>query len=145
MPCRPLDESARHTDITRNPNSQVPSPKPQCGGPNPNVGIWILGFGAWVLSLMSPTAVYSDVMPLDVAAIQESLRSDDLDGWLLYDFQGSNPIAARLAGLTNGTHMTRRRGRRRSARRTCARQRRSIASRIVPSSARVGRCEAASG
>jgi Xaa-Pro aminopeptidase len=48
-------------------------------------------------------------MPLDVAAIQESLRSDGLDGWLLYDFQGSNPIAARLAGLTDGTHMTTRR------------------------------------
>ena len=53
--------------------------------------------------------VYSDVMPLDVAAIQESLRADHLDGWLLYDFHGSNPIAARLAGLTDGTHMTTRR------------------------------------
>jgi len=48
-------------------------------------------------------------MPLDVAAIQESLRADGLDAWLLYDFHGSNPIAARLAGLTNGTHMTTRR------------------------------------
>jgi Xaa-Pro aminopeptidase len=48
-------------------------------------------------------------MPLDVAAIQETLRSDGLDGWLLYDFHGSNPIAARLAGLTNGGHMTTRR------------------------------------
>ena len=53
--------------------------------------------------------VYSDVMPLDVAAVQESLRSEGLDAWLLYDFNGSNPIAARLAGLTNGAHMTTRR------------------------------------
>jgi Xaa-Pro aminopeptidase len=53
--------------------------------------------------------VYSDVMPLDVAAVQESLRSDGLDAWLLYDFNGSNPIAARLAGLANGSHMTTRR------------------------------------
>jgi Xaa-Pro dipeptidase len=53
--------------------------------------------------------VYSDVMPLDVAAIQETLRSDRLDAWLLFDFHGSNPIAARLAGLTNGAHMTTRR------------------------------------
>src|SRR4030095_4331769 len=53
--------------------------------------------------------LYSDVMPLDVAAVQESLRSEGLDGWLLYDFHGSNPIAARLAGLTNGAHMTTRR------------------------------------
>ena len=55
------------------------------------------------------TAVYSDVMSLDVAAIQESLRADGLDAWLLYDFHGSNPIAARLAGLSNGDHMTTRR------------------------------------
>lgn len=48
-------------------------------------------------------------MPLDVAAVQESLRADGLDGWLLYDFHGSNPIAARLAGLNNGGHMTTRR------------------------------------
>ena len=48
-------------------------------------------------------------MPLDVAAIQDTLRADGLDGWLLYDFHGSNPIAARLAGLTNGAHMTTRR------------------------------------
>jgi Xaa-Pro dipeptidase len=48
-------------------------------------------------------------MALDVAAVQERLRSAGLDGWLLYDFHGSNPIAARLAGLTSGTHMTTRR------------------------------------
>ena len=48
-------------------------------------------------------------MPLDVAAVQQTLRSDGLDGWLLYDFNGSNPIAARLAGLNNGAHMTTRR------------------------------------
>ena len=59
--------------------------------------------------MLTAGAVYSDVMPLDVAAIQETLRRDGLDGWLLYDFHGSNPIAARLAGLTNGAHMTTRR------------------------------------
>jgi len=48
-------------------------------------------------------------MALDVAAIQETLRTEGLDGWLLYDFHGSNPIAARLAGLTNGARMTTRR------------------------------------
>jgi Xaa-Pro dipeptidase len=53
--------------------------------------------------------LYSDVMPLDVAAVQENLRSEGLDAWLLYDFNGSNPIAARLAGLTNGSQMTTRR------------------------------------
>jgi Xaa-Pro aminopeptidase len=48
-------------------------------------------------------------MALDLAAIQRSLRTDGLDGWLLYDFHGSNPIAAGLAGLTGGGHMTTRR------------------------------------
>lgn len=48
-------------------------------------------------------------MALDVAAIQSSLQTDGLDGWLLYDFHGSNPIAAGLAGLTGGGHMTTRR------------------------------------
>jgi Xaa-Pro dipeptidase len=48
-------------------------------------------------------------MALDVAAIQQALRAERLDGWLLFDFHGSNPIAARLAGLTNGAHMTTRR------------------------------------
>lgn len=48
-------------------------------------------------------------MAFDVAAVQQSLRADGLDGWLLYDFHGSNPIAARLAGLTGGGHMTTRR------------------------------------
>jgi Xaa-Pro dipeptidase len=48
-------------------------------------------------------------MGLDVAAVQEALRNANLDGWLLYDFHGSNPIAARLAGLTGGAHMTTRR------------------------------------
>jgi len=41
-------------------------------------------------------------MPLDIAAVQAALTADDLDGWLLYDFHGSNPIASRLAGLVEG-------------------------------------------
>jgi Xaa-Pro aminopeptidase len=48
-------------------------------------------------------------MALDVAAIQEALRRERLDGWLLYDFHGSNPIASHLAGLDRGGHMTTRR------------------------------------
>jgi len=48
-------------------------------------------------------------MALDIAAVQDRLRKAGLDGWLLYDFHGSNPIAAQLAGLTSGTHMTTRR------------------------------------
>jgi Xaa-Pro aminopeptidase len=46
---------------------------------------------------------------LDVRAVQEALCSGQLDGWLLYDFHGSNPIAATLAGVNDGAHMTTRR------------------------------------
>jgi Xaa-Pro dipeptidase len=48
-------------------------------------------------------------MALDVAAVQQALKQEGLDGWLLYDFHGSNPIAQRLAGLAAGAHMTTRR------------------------------------
>ena len=48
-------------------------------------------------------------MPLDIAAVQQSLKAEGLDGWLLYDFHGSNPIAARLVGTADGAKMTTRR------------------------------------
>jgi Xaa-Pro aminopeptidase len=48
-------------------------------------------------------------MPLSIPAVQGALREEGLDGWLLYDFHGSNPIARRLAGLDNGGKMTTRR------------------------------------
>ena len=46
-------------------------------------------------------------MPMDVGAVQTALRDQGLDGWLLYDFQGANPIAQRLAGLGGGGHSRR--------------------------------------
>ncbi len=48
-------------------------------------------------------------MPFDVPAIQKSLKEEGLDGWLLYDFHGSNPIAARLLGTARAGKMTTRR------------------------------------
>ena len=48
-------------------------------------------------------------MAIDVAAIQKVLQAERLDGWLLYDFHGSNPIAAQMTGLAGGPHMTTRR------------------------------------
>ena len=41
-------------------------------------------------------------MSVDVAAVQDALKAEGLDGWLLYVFQGSNPIAVRLAGTGRG-------------------------------------------
>jgi Xaa-Pro aminopeptidase len=48
-------------------------------------------------------------MTLDVPAVQRALGAEGLDGWLLYDFHGSNPIAAKLAGLLDGDHIATRR------------------------------------
>jgi Xaa-Pro aminopeptidase len=36
---------------------------------------------------------------LDVTAVQASLVAEGLDGWLLYDFHGINPIAADVTGV----------------------------------------------
>jgi Xaa-Pro dipeptidase len=41
--------------------------------------------------------------------VQAALSEDGLDGWLLYDFHGSNQIARSLAGLNGGGKMTTRR------------------------------------
>jgi Xaa-Pro aminopeptidase len=48
-------------------------------------------------------------MAPDIAAIQRALRDSGLPAWLLYDFHGANPIAARVAGLATGGHLTTRR------------------------------------
>jgi Xaa-Pro dipeptidase len=48
-------------------------------------------------------------MVLPVPKIQRALAIEQLDGWLLYDFHGSNPIAVKLAGLAGSGKMTSRR------------------------------------
>jgi Xaa-Pro dipeptidase len=48
-------------------------------------------------------------MALDIPAIQDALRAEGLDGWLLYDFHGSNPVASRLAGLAGAPKLATRR------------------------------------
>ena len=48
-------------------------------------------------------------MGFDRSAIQQALDEDGLDGWLLYDFHGSNPIARRIAGLSSAAKLTTRR------------------------------------
>ena len=48
-------------------------------------------------------------MPLPIDAVQQALKEDGFDAWLLYDFHGSNPIATRLAGLADSNKMTTRR------------------------------------
>lgn len=47
---------------------------------------------------------------LDLPGIQAALQAEGLDGWLLYDFRGLNPIAADITGvLRQGGHMATRR------------------------------------
>jgi len=47
---------------------------------------------------------------LDIGAVQAALRSDGLDGWLLYDFRGLNPIAADVTAVgEQGGHLATRR------------------------------------
>ncbi|MEO7135822.1 MAG: M24 family metallopeptidase [Vicinamibacterales bacterium] len=48
-------------------------------------------------------------MPLDIGAVQEALKADGLDAWLLYDFHGSNPVSYRLAGMGGAGHLATRR------------------------------------
>jgi len=45
---------------------------------------------------------------IDVAAVQAALRADRLDGWLLYDFHGLNPIAGSFTGVNRRGLATRR-------------------------------------
>ena len=48
-------------------------------------------------------------MALSIDAVQQALADDGLDGWLLYDFHGSNPIAARITGLATSAKLATRR------------------------------------
>jgi Xaa-Pro dipeptidase len=44
----------------------------------------------------------------DLAAIQQAIRDFGFDGWLLYDFRGTNPLAKRILGLSETTVLSRR-------------------------------------
>jgi hypothetical protein len=45
-----------------------------------------------------------------VKDVQGALKADGLDGWLLYDFRGSNPIAADITAVSRqGGHLATRR------------------------------------
>jgi Xaa-Pro aminopeptidase len=45
---------------------------------------------------------------MDLNQIQEALAQAGLDGWLFYDFRGSDPLAASILGLDPAAHTTRR-------------------------------------
>src|SRR5579872_1144349 len=55
-------------------------------------------------------AAFDKTTRLDVAAVQAALRADGLDGWLLYDFRGLNPIAVEFTAVgRQGGHLATRR------------------------------------
>ncbi|HKA23356.1 MAG TPA: Xaa-Pro peptidase family protein [Candidatus Eisenbacteria bacterium] len=56
--------------------------------------------------MTTQTSTRENTMRLD--QIQAALLQQGLDGWLLYDFRGLNPIAGRIAGFAPDTHHTRR-------------------------------------
>jgi len=45
---------------------------------------------------------------MDLDAIQQALRSEQLDGWLFYDFRKSNPVAYQVLGLPFDSFYSRR-------------------------------------
>ncbi|MDD5543257.1 MAG: M24 family metallopeptidase [Acidobacteriia bacterium] len=47
-------------------------------------------------------------MAIDIAGIQAALKDLKIDGWLLYDFHGGNPIARKVVGWREGILLTRR-------------------------------------
>lgn len=47
-------------------------------------------------------------MPLDLADMQRELRARKLDGWLFYDFRGSDPLSYSILGFSVEGHQTRR-------------------------------------
>jgi Xaa-Pro dipeptidase len=59
---------------------------------------------------MTVAGVVTQPMRLDVAAVQDALSAEGLDGWLLYDFRGINPIALDVTGVSRqGGHLATRR------------------------------------
>jgi len=47
-------------------------------------------------------------MSLNIATIQKILEERNLDGWLLFDFRGSNDLALEILGIKKESHLTRR-------------------------------------
>jgi Xaa-Pro dipeptidase len=60
--------------------------------------------------MTSAQAAAGTAAAIDIAAVQDALRADGLDGWLLYDFRGLNPIAAEVTAIARqGGHLATRR------------------------------------
>jgi Xaa-Pro dipeptidase len=59
---------------------------------------------------MSSPVVADPSVRINISDVQAALRADGLDGWLLYDFRGLNPIAADITAVARqGGHLATRR------------------------------------
>jgi Xaa-Pro aminopeptidase len=60
--------------------------------------------------MTSSSAAVDPTVRLNISDVQAALKADGLDGWLLYDFRGLNPIAADVTGVARqGGHLATRR------------------------------------
>jgi len=59
---------------------------------------------------MASSSTVDPTVGLNIADVQAALRADGVDGWLLYDFRGLNPIAVDVTGVARqGGHLATRR------------------------------------
>ena len=59
-----------------------------------------VALAAFVLCSIFASTMRANPTPAErVAEIQKALQSANLDGWLFYDFRGSDPLAARILKL----------------------------------------------
>ncbi len=71
--------------------------------------ILVIGFIAAVFAVqISAQATAAAEEKFDLAAMQKALKTAGLDGWLFYDFRGSDPLSARILKLKVRTASSRR-------------------------------------
>src|SRR5262249_51247304 len=93
---RPQEGARRHVLL-----AEAALRPPSVGGRGDVVGV------AQAARILANWAGYNP-RPMDIAAIQKALSEQGLDGWLLYDFRGSNPIARAVIGFDEKQIGTRR-------------------------------------
>src|SRR6266545_4906809 len=59
---------------------------------------------------MASSSTADPTVRLNISDVQQALKADGIDAWLLYDFHGANPIAADVTGVgRQGGHLATRR------------------------------------
>src|SRR3979409_1394508 len=60
----------------------------------------LIALATLLLFFILPAAMRAEPAPAErVAEIQKALQAAKLDGWLFYDFRGSDPLAGRILGV----------------------------------------------